>query len=199
MSRLKKKAGRASAQTLVGVHPTSDAEVPAFDVSAARVGIAGTSPPDQVGGGKEKFLEQVVTPNSKKKPPLPKHRKRKHPLDEAEKQIRRRQGSSPPRPSARRLEPVDSNNGVHIHVNLDNSSQVQSRSPALRRLPSLCLQGKCKGGRGGPWRCQLLHKWPLTKSVLDWTKMKRQPSPKVAHKKIGMVLVNQALLRISFN
>lgn len=128
MSRAKKKAGRAS-----DVDPA--AEVPTPDVPCARVSVARTSPLDGYGGGKEKFLEHVVTPKSKKKPPLPKDRKRKQPPEESQQQVRR---------STRRLEATDSNDGVHIHVNLDNSSQVQSRSASPKKITVIVSPGKMR-------------------------------------------------------
>lgn len=132
---MKKKSSKVSAEPHGDVGVGSEVEVPAIDVPAARVSIAGASPLDQIGAGKEKLLEQVVTPNSRKKPPLPEHPKRKLPPDEAVKQTRRRQGSSLPCRSTRRLEAAKSSESVHIHVNLDSSNgQVQSRSASPKKI-----------------------------------------------------------------
>lgn len=103
--------------------------LPTLAVIVARLSAAGTFPLDQVEVGKQKFLEQVVTHVSKKKPPLSKQRKQMRSPDEGVKQSKRRQGGSLVRRNTRRLEPPARNGGVHIHhihVNLDGSSQVQT-------------------------------------------------------------------------
>lgn len=140
MSRLRKK-GSGVAQQLVsdgglrlGAKGTTAQEMSAVEVHVARVSSATASLLDQVGFGKEKFLKEVITPKSKQKPPLPVPRKRKHPHDEENKQIKRRQNNTPPHRKSGRLEPAVANEGVHIHVNLDGSAQLQSKSASPKKI-----------------------------------------------------------------
>lgn len=77
---------------------------------------------------------EVVTPNSKQKPPLPMRQERKHRLDEEKKQIKRRHHSTPPQRRSGRLKLAAENEGVHIHVNLDGSGQVLLSSASPKQI-----------------------------------------------------------------
>lgn len=120
-------------------------ERPEAEPRGARVTSTTASPLDQDDMVKKKLLEEVVTPKSKHKPPLPAHRKRKHPPDEEKTPTKRRQETSPPRRRSGRLDRGEANESVHIHLNLDGGSKVQSKaSSSPKKITVWVSPGKMK-------------------------------------------------------